>query len=189
MEVVVFSSGINTLVHVARQTVDIADQHASEAAEKQRQTLGQRSQLDEVLSSSSVLDLRSSNVGDTTAPMRTTEARLEYFIAASTRLVQGDVQKDLDQLKDRLDGLKRTKESLLARMAGADQAVLNGISDQLAAVEVEIKEIMIQIQAIETAERDEKDSSTGRADSTSIIEAQLEKTAQAYDDLLHSIHL
>ena len=103
-----FSSGINTLVHVARQTVDIADPHASEAAEKQRQTLGQRSQLDEVLSSSSVLDLRSSNVGDTTAPIRTTEASLEYFIAASTRLVHGDVQ-GLDQLKDRLDGLKEPR--------------------------------------------------------------------------------
>ena len=63
------------------------------------------------------------------------------------------------------------------------------IADQLAAVEVEIKEVVIQIQAIETVERDEKDSSTGRADSTSIIEAQLEKTARAYEDILHSIRL
>jgi hypothetical protein len=187
MELVVFSSGINTLVHVARQTVDTADQHAAEGAEKQRQTLGQRSQLDRVLSSSSVLDPRSSsNVVDTTAQIRSPEASMEYFIGTSARLAYGDVRKDLDTLKDRLDVLKRTKESLLARMAGADQAVLNGISDELAAVDVAIKEILIQIQAIEGAERNETDSSNGRDDQRSGIEAQLEKTAQAYEDLLHS---
>jgi hypothetical protein len=295
----VFASGINALVQVAQQKVDNANQQALEDAEKQRQTLGQRSQLDELLSSSSVLDLRSSNLGDQTPSdlphaaassevpslhddlaggdsaigdiaavlieyqklankearedrklmqedkalaatstsakltkdneaiqqalnaadqayaqkmdaatfelvvgaaggsfqkgegtasfplVGTEEASLEHFIAASARLVQGDVRKDLEAMKDRLDELKDTKKSL-ALVASSHAGVLNGVSDALAAVDVEIEKLLKQVQDKQAVEQSAKDSSNADGTSTS-VEAQLEKSAQAYRDMLNSL--
>jgi hypothetical protein len=127
--------------------------------------------------------LQLGNATASTAMAGELESSLEYFIGLSARLSQGDVRKDLDALKDRLAELKAAKQSpVAAPHAGGT----NGNSDALARIEVEIKEILRQLQAVQAAEQDAKDAASAQGDS-SRIEAQLEKSAQAYKDLLDAM--
>lgn len=168
-------SGITALLQVTHLKAEVADQQAAAESEKQRQTMDLRSPLDELLSSSSVMDqFRSSNLGHPT-------------VVTGQLFGPPDRPADTPVEAAAFDQLGTSLEVEYKKLEAECTTNIEALRDQISNIDAEIKAVLTQIHALGSEEQALKDSVAAMDESThSSSQSRLEKAAQSYKDVLDS---